>query len=92
MKKKIFTHSVLNNTEREIQIIVEYIHFVEVIPPNKTFRIEVLTFKNANPLNDLRLEYDSDGLAIYFDNKIEDYGSYEICFFLDKIRICSQTI
>ena len=94
MEIKKYTNSltVTNTFSHELTVIVEYLHYVEIVPPMSRFRVEVKANDELNLLSMFDIEYAEETVVVALNNRTDTSIVYDVEFFLDDVSMYRQTL
>ena len=93
MKKNSSQLSLVNNSNSPLLITVEYIHYVEALPPGDMFKIEIYSTPEIDLKSIFKVEFDgANSLTILLNNNIEFFGSYQVFFYVGDKCVYSQKL
>lgn len=92
IKKNENSISIINRSKKVLQIIVEFIHYVEEIDMGSEFTIRVIANENIDIASIFGIEYNDDNLAVLLNNNIRLRGNYKVSFLLNGEVIYEQVL
>jgi hypothetical protein len=84
--------NIKNKTEQLLTVIVEYMHYVEEVPPNTEFSIVIKSGSEINIYSFFDIEYQGDIIVVLLNNKIELSGKYHLSFLIDNKCLYSDIL
>lgn len=82
--------TIKNKSEQVLTVIVEYMHYVEEVPPDKEFLIVIKSEAGIDISSFFDIEYKGDMIVVLLNNRIELSGKYHISFLMDDICLFSH--